>query len=207
MTPEQTRSPSYKTVVLSHGKHSEPTDGACVMELASMIAGEPFTDRPRSVCPVIAALLRAYNDAVDDRRRQDLYACAAQAVGTRSSAAVERLRLARIRDWTLQMRRARRLHLPSLRHRRWDRVDPPAEIAAGHAVRCFGRHTARTHASMLALVDELCAIGAPSPTAAPDPSDASDTTVTATASATALAPAAAATALAPAAPSPTATLS
>ncbi|MGH2875051.1 MAG: hypothetical protein ACRDNJ_11140 [Solirubrobacteraceae bacterium] len=179
MTPEQTRSPTYKTVVLSHGKHSEPGDGACVMELASMIAGEPFSDRPRAVCPVIAALLRAYNDAVDDRRRQDLYACAAQAVGTRSSVEVERLRLARIREWTLQMRHARRLRLPSLRRARWNQADPPAEIAAGHAVRSFGRHTARTHASMLALVDELCAIEAPDVTNAPAaPERASISTLT-----------------------------
>jgi hypothetical protein len=44
------------------------------MELASMLAGEPFSDQPKSVCPVVAAFLRGYNDAVDDETRQDLYA-------------------------------------------------------------------------------------------------------------------------------------
>ena len=43
------------------------------MELSSMLAGEPFSDRPRCVDPVIAAFLRTYNDGLDDSRRQDLY--------------------------------------------------------------------------------------------------------------------------------------
>jgi hypothetical protein len=33
------------------GQHANPERGVCVMELASMLAGEPFTDHPRSVCP------------------------------------------------------------------------------------------------------------------------------------------------------------
>ena len=49
---------SHQTVRLGRGKHASPTDGVCVMELSSMLAGERFSDRPRSVCPVIASLLR-----------------------------------------------------------------------------------------------------------------------------------------------------
>lgn len=75
--------PSHQTVRLSAGKHPSPQSGVCVMELASMLAGEPFTDHPRSVCPVVATVLRAYNDALDDSRRQDLYRYASAAVGTR----------------------------------------------------------------------------------------------------------------------------
>jgi hypothetical protein len=48
---------SYQTVRLSAGRHRSPDDGACVMELASMLAGEPFSDRPATVCPVIAGFL------------------------------------------------------------------------------------------------------------------------------------------------------
>jgi hypothetical protein len=84
---------SHQTVRLSRGKHRDPTQGVCVMELASMLAGERFSDRPRSVCPVIGAFLRAYNDRVDDARRQDLYVFAAEAVGTRSDRATRRRRL------------------------------------------------------------------------------------------------------------------
>ena len=84
---------SHQTVRLSQGKHRDPDHGACVMELASMLAGEPFSDRPRCVDPVIAGFLRTYNDGIDERRRQDLYPLAAEVVGTR--AVVERAGRAR----------------------------------------------------------------------------------------------------------------
>src|SRR4051812_3696389 len=64
--------PTHQTVRLSRGKHSSPAQGVCVMELASMLAGESFNDRPACVDPVIGGLLRAYNDNVDGERRQDL---------------------------------------------------------------------------------------------------------------------------------------
>ena len=76
---------SYQTITLSNGRHDSPKDGACAMELASMLAGEPFSDHPLSVCPVIGSFMRAYNDRIDDRRRQDLFAYAAKVVGSRAS--------------------------------------------------------------------------------------------------------------------------
>jgi len=72
---------THQTVKLSKGRHDSPDEGACVMELASMLAGEPFSDHPASVCPVIGSCLRAYNDWIDDDRRQDLYRYAAKVVG------------------------------------------------------------------------------------------------------------------------------
>jgi hypothetical protein len=74
---------TFQTARLSRGKHLSPYHGACVMELASMLAGEPFTDHPRSVSPVIASYLRSVNDLAGVRRRQLLYPYAAAAVGTR----------------------------------------------------------------------------------------------------------------------------
>jgi hypothetical protein len=79
---------SHQTLSLSAGKHRSPEEGACVMELASLLAGERFSDHPRSVCPVIAVVLRGYNDGADEHRRQDLYRYAADAVGTRSRRSV-----------------------------------------------------------------------------------------------------------------------
>jgi hypothetical protein len=90
---------SHQTVRLSHGRHASPEHGMCVMELASVLAGEPFSDHPHSVSPVIATALRAYNDHVDDSRRQGLIAIAAQAVGTRGCWRVERELSERIRRW------------------------------------------------------------------------------------------------------------
>ena len=73
---------SYQTIRLAKGKHQSAEQGACVMELASMLAGESFTDHPQSVSAPIASFLRRYNDVLDDRRRQDLYPYAARVVGT-----------------------------------------------------------------------------------------------------------------------------
>ena len=54
-----------------------------------MLAGERFSDHPVSVCPIIGALLRAYNDDIDEPRRHDLYRYAAESVGTRASYAIQ----------------------------------------------------------------------------------------------------------------------
>ncbi len=64
-----------------------------------MLAGERFGDRPASVCPVIGAILRAYNDNVDERRRQDLYRFAADAVDTRRDYRVQRRRADAALEW------------------------------------------------------------------------------------------------------------
>ena len=98
---------TYQTIKLSKGKHTSPEDGACVMELASMLAGEQFSDHPASVCPVIGSFLRAYNDSVDDDRRQDLYAYASKVVGTRTSAEGQRARAERLLEWAAELRQRR----------------------------------------------------------------------------------------------------
>jgi hypothetical protein len=81
---------TYQNVRLSRGRHYSPKSGACVMELASMLAGERFTDRPRAVCPVIASFLRAYNDLAPAAWRQDLVAGASRVVGSRRPGAYRR---------------------------------------------------------------------------------------------------------------------
>lgn len=88
-------SSTYQTVKLSAGRHPAPHLGACVMELASMLAEEPFTDRPATISRVIGAFLRTYNDGLDDVRRQDLYPLASLIVGTAAGRAVERERASR----------------------------------------------------------------------------------------------------------------
>lgn len=119
-----------------------------------MLAGEPFSDHPRSVCPVIAAFLRTLNDRVGDDARQALYPYASKAVGTRSSRRIERRRarlcaqavnpgesalLARLRPTTARQEAvsaARELALA------WDRLGG---------------------ARALELVDEMIALGGGSP--------------------------------------------
>src|SRR3954453_2418634 len=83
----------YHVVRLARGRHASPTAGVCAMELASMVAHEPFSDRSRSISPTIGAFVRTYNDGLSDDRRQDLYAVAALIVGSARGRAVERRRV------------------------------------------------------------------------------------------------------------------
>lgn len=159
--PQPSAPVNYKTVKLAAGKHDDPADGVCVMELASMIAGEPFTDHPRSVCPVIAAFLRAYNDSIDDRRRQDLYRMASTAVGTRDTWVTERMRAERCRQWAMDVWSSRPWPLRVLGRRALVlEGNAKAQSVARAAVGAIGRHTDRSHLMALALVDELCAMRA-----------------------------------------------
>lgn len=153
---------SYQTIKLSRGKHSSSEHGACVMELASMLAGEPFTDRPRSVSRPIGAFLRGYNDLLDDRRRQDLYAYASRAVGTAASASIENARAARLLAWGDELWEVRsgRSLLDRLRAHRARRERPTeAEPAGAYAVHALGKVSDEMHQTVLALIDELIGIG------------------------------------------------
>ena len=51
---------------LSVGDHPSPAGGTCLMELASVIAGESFGAHPQCVHPGLAALARLVNDHVVD---------------------------------------------------------------------------------------------------------------------------------------------
>ena len=166
-------SASYQTIKLSKGKHCSPDDGACVMELASMLAGEPFTDHPASVCPVIGSFMRAYNDSVDDRRRQDLYAYASMVVGSRTSADVQRTRAEFLTAWAQQFRRNRwtRRLLPERMRALTRHRNPSMESVGTHAVHAITKQTEATHAAVLEAIDQLLLIGAeqrPAPAFAPD---------------------------------------
>jgi hypothetical protein len=163
-----TATPSHQTIRISRGKHHDPSQGACVMELASMLAGEPFTDRPACACPVAGAFLRTYNDALDDRRRQDLRRFAALVVGTRGSAAVTRRRAELCIEWAQErvagerrsawrMRRLNaKLKLPSR---------PSAEDCGSMAARVASALLRRgddgAHAAALAFVERLLTVGDP----------------------------------------------
>src|SRR5206468_8477628 len=58
--------------ILSPGKHRNPRTGACFMELASLLAGERWTDPPACTHPLLAAVARHVNDHTSDAGRQRL---------------------------------------------------------------------------------------------------------------------------------------
>jgi hypothetical protein len=120
----------------------------CVMELSSTLAGEPFSDRPLSVSPVLAELLRRYNDAVDDERRQALIPYAALAVGTRGSMAHERARARRCLEWTAARRGRPRWRMT------FTRLGGLAACGAG-AAHCVRWDDDAELAALRTLVDEL----------------------------------------------------
>jgi hypothetical protein len=161
---------THQTVRLSKGKHTSPDNGACVVELASMLAGEPFSDHPMSVSPVIAAFLRTYNDLLDDRRRQDLYGYAAKIVGSVGSERTERARIGWLLEWAdARWEQRARWSLFARVKRREARHHPrlSSDKAARYATDTIYRLSDETHIMVLGLIDELIAIG-PAPADAPD---------------------------------------
>jgi hypothetical protein len=141
--------PSYQTVRLARGRHSSPNAGVCVMELASMLAHEPFSDRAGSISPTIGAFLRTYNDGLDDVRRQDLYPVAAAIVGTAARCAVERERVNRCLAFAGQ-------HGARLARRRVALGLAAPGAAGAWAARAALK--AGAHDEALSLVDELVAL-------------------------------------------------
>jgi hypothetical protein len=142
--------PSHQTVRLARGRHATRHAGVCVMELASMLADEPFSDRPASVSPTIGAFLRTYNDGLDEERRQDLYSVAAAIVGSARRRAVERERINRCLDFAL----AHHCRTPASRASLALATPEPAGAWAAMAALESGAHE-----EALALVDELVALG------------------------------------------------
>jgi hypothetical protein len=159
-----------ETVRLEPGSHRSPNEGVCVVELASMIADEPFSDRPRCVDRVIGAFLRGWNDRAGYADRQRLYPYASQVVHTGGYRRISRIRRDRCLSWAgakldrgavgrLAARLAMRARIA------WSVGLWPAvrlkEGAGAYAARvCFGRGGSE---EAFALLDELLAIGGPVP--------------------------------------------
>lgn len=89
-------------ITLKHGSHRAPSKGLCVMEAVAYFAGEPHSDRPQCACPVIAAFLMPWNDALPDDDRQQLKRYIPMVVGTRGDAALESRRAWMATDWLVR---------------------------------------------------------------------------------------------------------
>lgn len=57
---------------LTPGTHLSPEDGACLMEWVSVLAGETWTDHPRTTHHLLGHLGRMVNDAMSPHGRQAL---------------------------------------------------------------------------------------------------------------------------------------
>jgi hypothetical protein len=67
---------------LAHGTHATPEEGRCAMEWVSHLAGEPHTDAPTCVSPVLRAVCVTLNDGLADGPRQRLRPHLARTIGT-----------------------------------------------------------------------------------------------------------------------------
>ena len=117
------------------------------MELASLLAGEPFSDHPRAACPVIGAYLRTVNDLLDGWDRQRLLPYAARVVGTAGGWRSRRARASLCAHYVAHARGRSGWPTPVLRSAVWGR------IAAREAVLSGGVDAA------LALCDRLITAG------------------------------------------------
>lgn len=74
--------PDRGSPVLTAGRHKSPREGMCLMEFASLLAGESWSDHPASVHPVLIALSRTVNDCISDRSRSELVPLASAMLST-----------------------------------------------------------------------------------------------------------------------------
>lgn len=124
-------------LVLYPGAHDELSGRMCVMEAVAFVAGEPWSDKPECVCPVIAAFLRSWGEGIknDAERTRLLAPLIPKVINTRSTPEVERARVILCIDWLcrdflpawLEMVPALRPHADALRAftpvQSWDDLD------------------------------------------------------------------------------------
>lgn len=86
--------------VLSRGKHRSARKGACFMEMASVLANEPWSDRPSCTHPLLADLARLVNDNTSDQNRGELAVLIPSVIGLRGGGG----------EWIVEVTSAVALH-------------------------------------------------------------------------------------------------
>ena len=109
---------NLNTISLNHGDHKSPEEGHCLLEVVSMFAGEPFSDAPACVCPVLRQFGMSWNDGMrSDKEREQLKQYIPRLVGTRGSEELSEKRSWMALDWLIRVHTAEWLSLsPVLAH-------------------------------------------------------------------------------------------
>lgn len=110
--------------ILSYGTHARPEDGRCAMEWVSHLAGEPHSDEPACVSPVLRAMCIALNDGLEHEPRQRLRPYLARTIGT-SEDGLDMDRGWMAMDWLIRTYTPAWLHAAGL--------EGTAAALAGHA--------------------------------------------------------------------------
>ena len=96
-----------ESVVLNHGSHSSPDEGACLLEVVSMFAGEAFSDKPSCVDPVLRSFGISWNDGMrTDEERAQLKQYITGLVGTNKGGALSQKRGWMAIDWLIRVHTA-----------------------------------------------------------------------------------------------------
>ena len=103
------------TVHLSSGAHNASDNKWCALEAVAYITGEPHSDHPSCVDPVIAAFGRAWNDGLPDEDRDRLLKpFLLRMVGTASTPEIQDRRAFMAADWAVRVFTPAWLRLASL---------------------------------------------------------------------------------------------
>ena len=106
-----------QTLTLGKGSHTTFENGVCALEAVAWLAGEKHSDRPSCACPVIAGVVRQWNDQLpdDERRNRLIRPLLAKIVGTRVVGdAVMMRRMWLVQDWNMRVRTPAFLRLAKL---------------------------------------------------------------------------------------------
>lgn len=168
LTPSSDQISLPEHLRLEFGGHDSPRDGVCIVELASILAGERFSDRPVCVDEVIAAFLRSWNDRLGHAERQRILPYAERIVDTAEGAETSRkrrdicLRWAGVATSGGRLRRALSRGAFRVKVAWYLGVGPALRLKQGageYAARlCFGRYGAD---EAFALLEELLDAGRP----------------------------------------------
>jgi hypothetical protein len=91
------------TIILKAGKHDSPDDGGCIIEWASYLAGQPWSDTPPCVAPSIRSFCISWNDSLPDADRTRLLApFIPKVIGTNTTAEDETTRAWMACDWLVR---------------------------------------------------------------------------------------------------------
>jgi hypothetical protein len=83
---------------LAYGTHTTSDDGMCAMEWVSYLAGEPHSDNPACVSPVLRAFCTTLNDSLEDGPRQRMRPYLTRTIGTADDG-LDEVRAWAAMDW------------------------------------------------------------------------------------------------------------
>lgn len=94
------------TLVLAKGSHRDRESGTCLLEAVAYFAGEPHSDAPTCVSPVLRSFGIGLNDVLPDDKRQRLVPFVPRMVGTANDGLDEARGFLAL-DWSI------RIHTPA----------------------------------------------------------------------------------------------